>query len=250
MDCYQAGIPPHVMHRQAGRQHYGPSQQRLFAQPPAQQWEQQIQKQDTAQEPLAHAGKIHRDPARGLSKIIQPQDRQQQAGRFGCGIIPRLCDKTDGKKYTPRQPEHGVNRLGTLLVKARQIERLSSLAGAGILQRRAGNHKEQRGAKVPQIDVKGQHTAEQFGRQCKIPGNGSIEMNDQNAHQRHGADEIQIKQALFFHRALSFRLRRAFLTVRPIRRNTGPTPRWAARAASSTSARAAHWAAVSNVALV
>ena len=90
------------------------------------------------------------------------------------------------------------------MVKARQIERLSSLAGAGILQRCAGNHKEQRGAKVPQIDVKGQHTAEQFGRQCKIPGNGSIEMNDQNAHQRHSADEIQIKQSLFFHRALSF----------------------------------------------
>ena len=70
MYSYQAVIPALHMEGDADEQCYDPGQHRGLAQSPLQKREQQIQKQDAAEEPLAYTGEIHTHPAGGHGEVI------------------------------------------------------------------------------------------------------------------------------------------------------------------------------------
>ena len=82
MHCDQTRIPAQQMDWNTHRKGDAPGQPDISAQRPLQQREQQIQKQDAAEEPLSHAGKIHTDPARCHGKVIQPKEGQHQRDRL------------------------------------------------------------------------------------------------------------------------------------------------------------------------
>ena len=61
MYSYQAVIPALHMEGDTDEQRYRPGQQKR---------EQQVQKQDAAEEPLAYTGEIHTHPAGGHGEVI------------------------------------------------------------------------------------------------------------------------------------------------------------------------------------
>ena len=70
MHCDQTRIPAQQMDRNTHRKGDAPGQPDISAQRPLQQREQQIQKQDAAEEPLAYTGEIHPHPAGGHGEVI------------------------------------------------------------------------------------------------------------------------------------------------------------------------------------
>ena len=73
MYSYQAVIPALHMEGDADEQCYDPGQHRGLAQSPLQKREQQVQKQDAAEEPLAYTGEsIPTQPA-ATAKLSNPK---------------------------------------------------------------------------------------------------------------------------------------------------------------------------------
>ena len=174
MYSYQAVIPALHMERDADEQCYDPGQHRGLAQSPLQKREQQVQKQDAAEEPLAYTGEIHTHPASGHGKVVETQKGQHQRDGLGPGVVAGLTEEADGKADHPCQPEQWEHRLGPLLVKLpRALFRRDSER-----QRCARHDKKQRRAEITEVNALHQRAGEQLVRQGEIPGNGGVEVDN------------------------------------------------------------------------
>ena len=182
------------MEGDADEQRYRPGQHRGLAQSPLQKREQQVQKQDAAEEPLAHTGKVCSDPARGNGKVVEPQKRQHQRDGPGPAEAAGVRHKPIAEHYEPREPEQRVDSPRAPFVKLRWV----LLRRDGQRQRCAGHNEKQRGAEISQINAQRKRAGKELVRQCKIPRDRRVEMHDQDADQRCGTDKIKIKQALLF----------------------------------------------------
>ena len=201
MDSHQPGIPACQVDGHADHTGNGKGQPGTLAVSVQKQREQEVQKQNAAQEPFAHTGKILPYPSGGDCKVIQAQNGQNQRHGSGTGIVSRPGDKTDGKTDDPGQPEHGIYGPDPLFIESGGFKVL----GSGVTQRSARNDEKQGGAKVAQINTERQRTGKQFVGQGEVPGHRGIEMDDKNADQSHSADEIQIKKPGSFHSLISLR---------------------------------------------